>query len=180
MKVSSGIKENEAYIRKQCENCDDIVIRPMRLGDEKKVDCLVVYIEVAVSNMMLEDSVIGKLMNHFWEIPPHKMKEFLQNNSLGISDVKELPTMEEAIKAMLAGNAVFFMDGYEKAIKISSKGYPNLGVSEAEREKVLRGSKEGFSDSAKSNSALIRKRIRSTGLKVDCLLYTSPSPRDRG
>ena len=75
--------------------------------------------------------------------------------------------MEEAIKAMLAGNAIFFMDGYAKAIKISSKGYPNLGVSEAEREKVLRGSKEGFSDSAKSNSALIRKRIRSTGLKVE-------------
>ncbi|MDO5392758.1 MAG: spore germination protein [Eubacteriales bacterium] len=167
VKVSSGIKENEAYIRKQCENCDDIIIRPMRLGDEKKVDCLVVYIEVAVSNMMLEDSVIGKLVNHFWEIPPHKMKEFLKNNSLGISDVKELPTMEEAIKAMLAGNAIFFMDGYNKAIKISSKGYPNLGVSEAEREKVLRGSKEGFSDSAKSNSALIRKRIRSTGLKVE-------------
>ena len=35
-------------------------------------------------------SVIGKLINHFWEIPPGKMKEFLKDNSLGISDVKEL------------------------------------------------------------------------------------------
>ena len=116
MKVSAVVKENEAYIRRQCEHCDDIVIRPMRLGDERKVDCLVVYIEVAVSNMMLEDSVIGKLMNHFWEIPPDRMKEFLKNNSLGISDVKELSTMEEAVKAMLAGNAVFFMDGYKNIL----------------------------------------------------------------
>ncbi len=167
MNIFSNIKENEAYVRKQCEKCDDIVIRPMRLGSEKKVDCLVVYIEVAVSNMMLVDSVIGKMINHFWEIPPEKMKEFLDDNSLGISDVKELPTMEEAMKAMLAGNAIFFMDGYDKAIKISSKGYPNMGVSEADREKVLRGSKEGFSDSAKSNSALVRKRLRSTGLKIE-------------
>ncbi len=167
MNIFSNIKENEAYVRQQCEKCDDIVIRPMRLGDEKKVDCLVVYIEVAVSNMMLDDSVIGKMINHFWEISPEKMKEFLENNSLGISDVKELPTMEEAMKAMLAGNAIFFMDGYNKAIKISSKGYPNLGVSEADREKVLRGSKEGFSDSVKSNSALVRKRLRSTGLKIE-------------
>lgn len=166
MQVSESIKENEAYIRQQCANCDDIIIRPMRLGEEKKVDCLVVYIEVAVSNMMLKDSVIGKLINHFWEISPGRMKEFLKNNSLGISDVKELPDMETALRAMLAGNAIFFMDGYDKAIKISSKGYPNMGVSEAD-EKVLRGSKEGLTDSAKTNSALIRKRLRSTGLKVE-------------
>lgn len=167
MKVYENISDNETYIREQCQNCDDIIIRPMRLGEDKKVKCLVVYIEVAVSNMMLQDSVIGKLINHFWEIPPNKMKEFLEANSLGISDVKELDTLETAMKAMLAGNAIFFMDGYNKAIKISSKGYPNLGVSEAENEKVLRGSKEGFSDSVKTNSALVRKRIRSMGLKVE-------------
>lgn len=166
MQVSDSIKENEAYIRQQLTNCDDIIIRPMRLGEEKKVDCLVVYIEVAVSNMMLQDSVIGKLINHFWEISPGRMKEFLKNNSLGISDVKEIPDMETAMRAMLAGNAIFFMDGFDKAIKISSKGYPNMGVSEAD-EKVLRGSKEGLTDSVKTNSALIRKRLRSTGLKVE-------------
>ncbi len=164
--VSASLRINEEYIRQKLENCDDIIIRPMRLGEGKKVDCLVVYIEVAVSNMMLEDSVIGKLINHFWEIPPGQMKEFLEHNALGISDVTEIPTMEAAFKAMLAGNALFFMDGYDQAIKIASKGYPNMGVTEAEREKVLRGSKEGFSDSVKINSALIRKRVKDTRLKI--------------
>lgn len=164
--VYDSVRKNEEYIRGQCEKCADIIIRPMRLGEEKKVDCLVVYLEVAVSNMMLEDSVIGKLINHFWEIPPAQMKEFLENNSLGISDVRELPTLEEAMEAMLAGNAIFFMDGYDRAIKIASKGYPNMGVGKAETEKVLRGSKEGFTDSVKVNSALIRKRVKDTRLKV--------------
>lgn len=167
MDIYEKVKENEAYIRQACSQCDDIIIRPMRLGKEEKTDCLVVYIEVAVSNMMLKDSVIGKLINSFWEKEPPQMKEFLEDNSLGISDVKELATMEEAIKALLAGNAIFFMDGYDRAIKISGKGYPGIGVSEAEREKVLRGSKEGFCDAVKTNSALVRKRIRSTGLKVE-------------
>ena len=34
-------------------------------------------------------------------------------------------------------------------------------------EKVLRGSKEGFCDSVKTNAALVRKRIRDTRLKVE-------------
>ena len=42
-----------------------------------------------------------------------------------------------------------------------------MGVSEAESEKVLRGSREGFSDSVKTNSALVRKRIRDTRMKVE-------------
>ena len=164
--ISMHIQENEEYIRSRCENCDDIIIRPMLLGDEKKVRCLVVYIEVAVSNMMLEESVIGKLINHMWEMPRDQILEFVEDNGLGISDVKTLDTMKEAFDAMLAGNAIFFLDGYPHAIKISSKGYPDRGVQEAEAEKVLRGSNEGFGDAVKANSALVRKRLRDTRMKV--------------
>ena len=161
-KISALLHENETYIRKRCENCDDILIRPMVLGEGHKVNCLMVYIEVTVSNMMLDDSAIGKMVNHFWEIPAEKIREFIRKNSLGIADAEELSTMEEVFSAMLAGNAVFFMDGYDKAMKISSRGYPGLDVSEAETEKVLRGSKEGFCDRVKINAALIRKRLRDT------------------
>ena len=166
-KVSANLRENEKYLRSRLENCSDILIRPMRLGDKHKVDCLMVYIEVAVSNMMLDDSALGKMINHFWEISPEDIQKFVRHNSLGIADVKKLENLDESIDAMLAGNAVFFIDGYDKAMKISSKGYPSTGVMEAESEKVLRGSREGFSDSVKSNSALVRKRLRDTRLKVE-------------
>lgn len=162
-KISSSLKENEAYVRARCENCADILIRPMRLGEKSKVDCLMVYIEVAVSNMMLDDSAIGKMVNHFWEISPEQIQEFVRNNSLGIADVRKFDYMEDAFAALLAGNAVFFLDGFDKAMKISSKGYPNMGVSGTETEKVLRGSREGFTDAVKTNSALVRKRLRDTG-----------------
>lgn len=58
--ISKDIRANERYIRELLADCGDIQIRKMRLGDERKVDCLMVYIEVATSNMMLEDSAIGK------------------------------------------------------------------------------------------------------------------------
>lgn len=165
--ISIHLRENEAYIRERCQNCADILIRPMRLGENSKADCLIVYIEAAVSNMMLDDSALGKMINHFWEISSDKIQTFIQNNSLGIADVEKLKDMKQVFDAVLSGNAVFFIDGYDKAMKISSKGYPDLGVSPVESEKVLRGSREGFSDSVKTNSALVRKRIRDTRMKVE-------------
>ena len=157
----------EERIRQICENCDDIIIRQMELGKDTRVKCLVVYIETAVSNMMLEDSVIGKLLNHLWEMGEKELREAVTENGLGISDVKELETMAECLAALLAGNAVFFMDGYDKALKIAGRGYPGMGVTKADSEKVLRGSREAFSESVKINTALIRKRIRTTKLKAE-------------
>lgn len=174
-KISRSMKENQVTVQLLCAGCDDIIVRPMRLGVKEQVDCLVVYIELAVSNMMLEDFVIGKLLNHLWELDEEEIRRAVEENGLGISDVKELETMEECMAALLAGNAIFFLDGYERALKIGSKGYPDMGVVKADSEKVLRGSKEAFSESAKVNTALVRKRIRTTDLKVEELFVGQQS-----
>ena len=50
--ISKDIRANERYIRELLADCGDIQIRKMRLGDARKVDCLMVYIEVATSNML--------------------------------------------------------------------------------------------------------------------------------
>lgn len=99
IKIYSELRKNESYIRDKFKNCADILIRPMRLGNESKVDCLIVYIEVAVSNMMLDDSALGKMINHFWESSSYQIQEFVQNNSLGIADVRKLESMKDVLSA---------------------------------------------------------------------------------
>lgn len=87
-------------------------------------------------------------------------------DQLVFSDISELSTIDDCISGVLSGDAVILIDGYNHALKIKSNGYPSAGVSSSVNEKAYRGSNEGFSDSVKSNTALIRKRIRNTNLKV--------------
>lgn len=166
-RVSEKLGENEEYLRRCCCQCDDIIISPMWLGKEKKIRAFLIYVEATVSNVTLEDSVIGRVISRLCEIPSDQLLSFLTDNALGISDTTPFETMEDALASVMAGNAVFFLDGYDRAVKISAKGYPNMGVQKAESEKVLRGSREGFSDSVKTNTALIRKRLRTADLKVE-------------
>lgn len=165
-KIKHSLEANIKRFEELFQDCDDIIRRPMRLGEETKIECFVAYIEVAVNNMILKDSVIGQTFFQMMNQTPEKIMEQADENGLGIADVKELKTMKEVTAALLAGNAILFIDGYDKALKISNKGYPGLGVQEAESEKVIRGSNEGFSDSVKVNAALIRKRVRDTRVKV--------------
>ena len=140
--ICPELSENRQWVSTRFDRCDDILNRQVFLEDGKR-EGLLVYVEVAVSNLMLEEHVIG------------------------LSDVQPLHSYEEAEAALLAGNGLLFLQGDDQAYKISSKGYPGLGVSKAESEKVMRGSREGFTESEKLNVALIRKRLRDPGMKVE-------------
>lgn len=165
--VYGKLRANEEWFQKRCENCADIKLRPMYLGDRGQVPCLAVHLEVTVGNLMLEESMLGRMFQRFQELGEEELRACLEKNELGISDSMPLETLEDGMRAMLAGNLILMVDGFEKIIKIGSKGFPARSVSDAQSEKVLRGSNEGFSESVKTNVALVRKRIRSTGMKVE-------------
>ena len=142
--LSKEISENQRIVEERLRGCDDILLRPIMLGKDRETACFLIYIETAVSNLMLEDSVIGRFLNELRELEQAKLYEILKKDALGISDTGKLFDTEAALAAMLAGNAVLFVDGLDFALKIGSKGYPGSGVQKAESEKVLRGSREAF------------------------------------
>ncbi len=90
MRISLHLSENQNEVQKQIENCADILFRPLLIGEKEKTEAFLIYIEVAVSNLMLEDSVIGKLLNRLLSMDTKEIYGTLENNSLGISDTKEL------------------------------------------------------------------------------------------
>ena len=96
-----------------------------------------------------------------------EIRKSLAVNALGISDMTLFDTVEEAVDGMFAGDVILFVDGFAQAVKIPDKGYPAMSLQPPDSEKVIRGSKEGFMDSIKVNSALIRKRLRTPKLKVE-------------
>lgn len=148
------------------EGCSDLKYNRLYLGENHEIACIVAFIETTVENMMLDDTVLGKMLNGLCSMKEEKVYQALEKNSLGVSDIAYFETIEEGIDGMLSGAALIMVDGFARAIKVSDKGYPGMGVTETDSEKVVRGSNEGFSDSIKVNTALVRKRIRSPQLKV--------------
>ena len=164
--LTKNLKENMAAIDQCIKDCDDIKCRKMKLGREEKIEACIYYVEVAINNLTIEETVIGKLINRLWNMEPAEQYEYIRDNALGITDVKELKDLSEVIMGIMIGDGVVLIDGYDKAVKIKSKGYPMMSVGESYNEKVIRGSREGFADALKCNTALLRKRIRSDKFKV--------------
>lgn len=164
-KLSKSIDKNITAIKKKIKDCDDIKERTMCLA-KGQVRGVIYYVEVAMNNLSIKESVIGRLIWELMDKTPEEIYSYLNDNALGITDVKELLTLDEAIMGIMIGDGVIFIDGYDRAIKIKSKGYPMMSLTESRTENVIRGSREGFADAVKTNTALMRKRLRSAKMKV--------------
>lgn len=68
--------------------------------------------------------------------------------------------MENLIASVLSGQTVLLCPEFDDAIVIDLRSYPARSTEEPEREKVLRGSHDGFVETLVCNTTLIRRRIR--------------------
>lgn len=165
-RISTDLQLNIDRYQRLFADCADIKMRRMALGQNRSRECFIAYIEVSVSNMLLETTALGRALAYLGEAPDEEVNSVLDKNAMGISDVTPFLYVEDAAQGMLTGDAILFVDGYDKALKIADKGYPGAAIKEPDSEKSIRGSREGFTDSIKMNTALIRKRLRSTRVRV--------------
>ena len=162
-KITPCLSENIAHMEKLFSVCDDIKKKQMNLGKNGDVPCYLTFIEVSVD---MGTSALSEVLKYLRTIEKEEIYDVLSQNALGISDATFFSTIEEAADGLLTGETILFVDGFAQAVKIPDNGYPRMSLSEADLEKVIRGSNEGFSDSVKQNAALIRKRVRSPKVKV--------------
>ena len=79
---------------------------------------------------------------------------------------------------LLSGLSCLLIDGYDRAILIDCRTYPARGVSEPEKDKVLRGSRDGFVETLIFNTALVRRRIRDVNFTVEIMQTGESSHTD--
>ena len=162
--ISQNLDDNIAHIEGRFEGCADAVMRRLFVGDER-LGIYVVYMDSMYDRDFVDGVLLKNLLFDVSQLPKSHAGQAIFNKYLATADVKETDQMEDVIDEVLKGNTAILVEGMAKGIIVSSKDLPGRGVSEAETEVSVRGSKESFTESFRVNTVLIRRRIRDTRLK---------------
>ena len=128
-----------------------------------------------------KDEVMQKLLSGFYTIQPQdlpKTAEDFSTKQLPYIEVDIVDDVKQTITSILSGMTALFIDGYTAAICMDVRTYPARSVDQPEKEKVLRGSKDGFVETVVFNTALIRRRIRDPKLTMEMLSVGTISHTD--
>lgn len=129
----------------------------------------------------IKDEVMQKIMEYFYSLKPEDLEQgadaFLTQN-LPYVETDTLYGEEEIQTAVLSGTTCLLIDGFSCCLAIDYRTYPARGVEEPEKDKVLRGSRDGFVETVVFNTALIRRRIRDPDLTMEMLNVGTASKSD--
>ena len=151
----------------------DIVYRVIKIGGR---DACMYFIDG-----FCKDELMQKMLQYFMDITEEEMPvdvHEMSKTSLPYVEVDLQDSWEKIVYFVMSGVFALFIDGYDRCLLIDSRTYPSRGVEEPEKDKVLRGSKDGFVETIVFNTALIRRRIRSTELRMEMLQAGKSSKTD--
>ncbi len=172
-KISENINENISYIENLFEGCYDIVFRNIEVGEVLPVKMSFVYIDGLIDKNFLSEYGVGSLIQEE-EIKSlteqgyrTTVLEAVLKEGLATSEVVEEEDLDKALDMMMSGDTLLFINNSDKVLIIGSRITPARGVDEPSTEAAIRGPRDGFIESLKINTSLVRRRIKDTNLKIE-------------
>lgn len=163
-KLSSSFEENIRYMNEilPVKESFDIIRRDIVIGGKASV---FYYIDG-----FIKDEVMLKIMDSFLSVTEEDMPEdaetFIQKQ-VPYVEVDIAEDFDDVIRNVLSGPACLFIDGYKECILLDCRTYPARSVDEPDKDKSLRGSRDGFVETIVFNTALMRRRIRDPHLIME-------------
>lgn len=159
--IQADLETNIKYLKELFKDCTDVVFRPFQAG---KLKAMIIFVDGFIDTAAIEVSGIKQVLN---EVNDKEMTaEELMEQIISLSAVDKTNKLDEVVTNVLKGNTLFLLDKATKALIFDEKGGQRRGVAEPETESSVRGPREGFTETLRVNTALIRHRVRSNRLKI--------------
>lgn len=165
--LSADLQSNEQALHTLYANCSDVVFRNLLIAGSTKA--LLLYIEGLSNTEEIDQNVLASLMDT--DGPESGDVKTLLQQKVAVSNIKEFATFSQLIQQISIGNPVIVIDGQNRGLALGLSKWEKRSVDEPSAEAVIRGPREGFTESIGVNTALLRRKIRSPKLKIQSMSF---------
>lgn len=178
MPISRDLNRNIEVLETLFADADDMVWKRFELErNGGKLAIYILYID-GMSNGEMVESTITRPLLYEWRGAEVRQKngerdlsgedafDFIFHFQTESVDMTKTEKMMDAIAAVLNGDSAIFIDGQEKVAILSSKKLPGRSVDSPQKEGGLKGPRDSFNENFRTNTALLRRKIKDPKMKV--------------
>ena len=174
-KITASREENAAYMTQvlPLRQSFDMIQRDIVIGGRMSSFYFI--------DGFTKDETMLKIMDSLLKVEENNMPADATQFSrkcIPYVEVDILGDFDQVFKNLLSGVTCLFIDGYESCIAIDCRTYPARSVEEPDKDKSLRGSRDGFVETIVFNTALMRRRIRNPNLVMEMMEVGDSSRTD--
>lgn len=161
--LDRSLTHNQAVLKDHFARCSDIVLH--RVAPEHGPAALLAFIDGMVDQQTVHRHILEPLQL----LGTSADLTLLTTSLTTTAEHETVHTYGDLLIALLAGNAILLVDGAAAAVSYSAQGWESRSVAEPGSESSIRGPREGFLETLRYNTAMLRRKIRSPALKVEAM-----------
>ncbi len=150
-------------------HCADFKSRSLRLAGDRDKEVWVFAVEGMVRTERVNDYVLRPMSQNeaLARLPLAEGYDLLASGGLYNLSVSPVETMDDAAFALLDGAVILLFPKLGKALSCAVATEEKRSVSDPEDEPAVKASKDSFVESLRTNTSLVRRRLRSVSLRVE-------------
>ena len=155
-------------IQKIFQDCADFRSRSVILHGDLERSVHLCWIEGMVRGERMNDYVLRPLAQDpmLASLPLHEVYKIMAQGALYTGGVQMRTSLDEGAADLVAGCCLVFFPGQERALSLSVATEEKRSVGEPENEPALKGARDSFVESIRTNTSLVRRRLRAPELRV--------------
>lgn len=170
--LSCRLEDNDDQLYKLLGKSSDLVRKRLQLGE--RTELAVFYIDGLIDTQLLHNSILyslqeGRVSGLLEELVPDGKIEMLRKRVLMAGDLTVIHDYKHFVHDLLSGNVMLMVEGSASALRIGLPGWEDRNVSEPISQSVVRGPMEGFTENLRTNTALIRRKIKDSQLWLETI-----------
>ena len=156
------LNKNIDILKSAYKDCSDVVFREFSIGSE--INAVLLYIDGLSNTEEVDQHVLMPLIQ--LKSPEHGPIFERAKQAISVSDIKEIYTIPDIFKQISIGNSIILIEEQTKGISIGLPKWEKRSIMEPDAEPVIRGPREGFIETLRVNTSLLRRKIRHPLLKM--------------
>ena len=149
-------------------DCVDFSKREVYLHGDSGRKAAVCYINGQARSERLNDYVLRPLAQDpmLASAPEGQLFDLMERGALYAHGAKREAEMDPVVFALIDGSCALFLEGRDDALLFPVATEEKRSVGEPENEPALKGARDSFVESLRTNTSLIRRRLRAPELKI--------------
>lgn len=172
--ILADLRQNIDTIQQALGYSADITLREIRIGKIGNIRAAIFYTDGLTGTKTLADFVMESLLIDMKNTELDNMISFgqdllnvLKERALTIGGVKDVMNYETLYTSLLSGDAILLIDGQTQGFAVGVREWNQRSVTEPATETIVRGPRESFTESIRTNTALIRRKIKDRNLWLE-------------
>lgn len=165
--LSISLDDNVALFKNIFKNDQTLIIRDFQNKRFRAAQCCIIYLDGMANTEIINENIIQPVIRNDLseDIESDNLLEELKKKVIVANQVTTETEITKIVSSVIYGDTLFLLEGYAQALVISSKGWQTRSISEPDSAKVVRGPREGFTESILINLSLVRRKIKDPDLK---------------